>query len=187
VHEFLRSAKTQTWRVLEGRSQSYERAASYRPIIELLRSYFELDTLDPASRVSEKIAATIRELDPAITDVVAPILSLLDVLPSDDPFRALDARERHEQVVGALTHVFLAESERQPLVLVLENLQWVDSETRAFLDSLLDQVPTARIVLIVDYRPEYEHDWAGRSGFNHLPIEPLSPPATDELLRGIAR
>ena len=185
VHEFLRSAKTQTWRVLEGRSQSYERAASYRPIIELLRSYFELDTLDPASRVSEKIAATIRELDPAITDVVAPILSLLDVLPSDDPFRALDARERHEQVVGALTHVFLAESERQPLVLVLENLQWVDSETRAFLDSLLDQVPTARIVLIVDYRPEYEHDWAGRSGFNHLPIEPLSPPATDELLRGV--
>ena len=185
VHEFLRSAKTQTWRVLEGRSQSYERAASYRPIIELLRSYFELDTLDPASRVSEKIAATIRELDPAITDVVAPILSLLDVLPSDDPFRALDARERHEQVVGALTHVFLAESERQPLVLVLENLQWVDSETRAFLDSLLDQVPTARIVLIVDYRPEYEHDWAGRSGFNHLPIEPLSPPATDQLLRGV--
>ena len=185
VHEFLRSAKTQTWRVLEGRSQSYERAASYRPIIELLRSYFELDTLDPASRVSEKIAATIRELDPTLTDVVAPILSLLDVLPSDDPFRALDARERHEQVVGALTHVFLAESERQPLVLVLENLQWVDSETRAFLDSLLDQVPTARIVLIVDYRPEYEHDWAGRSGFNHLPIEPLSPPATDQLLRGV--
>src|SRR5262249_16595002 len=89
VREFLRSATTKAWRVLEARSQSYERAASYRPIIELLRSYFELDALDPASRVAEKVAATFRELDPSLTDVLAPILSLLDVLPSDDPFRAL--------------------------------------------------------------------------------------------------
>src|SRR5437870_11242869 len=98
LYEFLRSAKTQTWRILQGRSHSYERAASYRPIIELLRVYFELDALDPASRVIEKVAATIRDLDPGLGDTVAPLLSLLDVLPSDDPFRGLDARERHERV-----------------------------------------------------------------------------------------
>src|SRR5437870_8789965 len=98
LYEFLHSAKTQPWRILEGRSHSYERAASYRPIIELLRAYFELDALDPASRVTEKVAATIRDLDPGPGDAVAPLLSLLDVLPSDDPFRGLDARERHERV-----------------------------------------------------------------------------------------
>jgi class 3 adenylate cyclase/tetratricopeptide (TPR) repeat protein len=183
IHEFLRSAKTQTWRILEGRSHSYERAASYRPIIELLRSYFELDALDPASRVAEKIAAIIRELDPGLGEAVAPTLSLLDALPSDDPFRQLDARERHDRVVDALTHVLLKETERQPLVLVLENLQWVDAETQAFLDSLLDRIPTARLLLLVDYRPGYEHDWAGRAGFNHLEIDALSSAATDELLR----
>ena len=183
IYEFLRSAKTQAWRILEGRSHSYERAASYRPMIELLRSYFELDALDPASRVSEKVAATIRELDPGLGDAVAPILSLLDVLPSDDPFRALDARERHDGVVDALTQVLLKETERQPLVLVLENLQWVDSETQAFLDHLLERIPAARLLLLVDYRPEYEHDWAGRPGFNLLEIDPLSAVATDELLR----
>ena len=183
VHEFLRSAKTQTSRILEGRSRSYERAASYRPIIELLRAYFELDALDPASRVAEKIAASLRELDPGLGDAVAPIVSLLDALPSDDPFRALDARERHDRVVDALTQVLLKEAERQPLVLVLENLQWVDAETQAFLDSLLDRIPTARVLLLVDYRPGYEHDWAGRPGFHHLQIDALSAAATDELSR----
>jgi class 3 adenylate cyclase/tetratricopeptide (TPR) repeat protein len=182
VHEFLRSAKTQTWRILEGRSHSYERAASYRPVIEILRAYFELDALDPASRVTEKVAATIRDLDPALGEAVPPILSLLDALPADDPFRTLDARERHDRVVDALTHVLLKEAERQPLVLVLENLQWVDGETQAFLDRLLDRIPTTRLLLLVDFRPEYEHDWAGRPGFTHLAIDPLSAAATGELL-----
>ena len=185
IHEFLRSAQTQAWRILEGRSHSYERAASYRPIIELLRSYFELDALDPASRVSEKVAATIRDLDPALGDAVAPILSLLDVLPSDDPFRALDARERHAGVVNALTQVLLKEAERRPLVLLLENLQWVDRETQAFLDRLLDRIPTARLLLLVDYRPEYEHEWAGRPGFSLLELDPLSSAGADELLRAL--
>src|SRR5947199_2037685 len=185
LYEFLRSAKTQTWRILEGRSHSYERAASYRPIIELLRVYFELDALDPASRVIEKVAATIRDLDPGLGDTVAPLLSLLDVLPSDDPFRGLDARERHERVVDALTHVILKETERRPLVLVLENLQWADAETQAFLDNLLDRIPTARLLLLVEHRPEFEHDWAGRPGFNRVEIDPLSAAATDELLRAL--
>jgi class 3 adenylate cyclase/tetratricopeptide (TPR) repeat protein len=185
VHEFLRSAKTQTWRVLTGRSHSYERAASYRPIIELLRAYFELDALDPASRVAEKIGASLRELDPSLGEAVAPLVSLLDALPSDDPFRALDARERHDRVIDALTQVLLKETERQPLVLVLENLQWVDGETQAFLDSLLDRIPTARLLLIVDYRPGYDHEWVGCPGFNLIELDPLSAAATDELLQAL--
>src|SRR5262249_56268812 len=117
-------------------------------------------------RVDEKIAASLRELDPGLGDAVAPIVSLLDALPSDDPFRALDARERHDRVVDALTQVLLKEAERQPLVLVLENLQWIDAETQAFLDSLLDRIPTARVLLLVDYRPGYEHDSAAQPGFH---------------------
>src|SRR5262249_8594739 len=135
------------------------------------------------SRVAEKIAASLRELDPGLADAAAPLVSLLDALPSDDPFRALDARERHDRVVDALTHVLLKEAERQPLVLVLENLQWVDSETQAFLDNLLDQIAAARVLLVVEYRPGYEHPWTGRSGFHHLELDPLSSATSDELLR----
>src|SRR5262249_59645212 len=158
--------KVRRGHVVWGCAIAYERPASYRPLIELLRAYFELDALDPASRVAEKIAASLRELDPGLGDAVAPIVSLLDALPSDDPFRALDARERHDRVVDALTQVLLKEAERQPLVLVLENLQWIDAETQAFLDSLLDRIPTARVLLLVDYRPGYEHDSAAQPGFH---------------------
>jgi predicted ATPase len=77
----------------------------------------------------------------------------------------------------------LKETERQPLVIVLENLQWVDNETQAFLDSLLDRIPAARLLLLVDYRSEYEHDWAGRPGYTQIDLDPLSTAATDELLR----
>ncbi len=183
LYEFLRSAKIQAWRILEGRALSYERAASYLPIIEMLRTYFELDARDPASRVAERVTATVRNLDAGLGDAIAPILSLLDALPADDPFRALDARERRGRVLDALTQVIMKESERQPLVLVLENLQWVDAETQAFLDTLLDRLVTARLLLLVDYRPDYEHGWTSRPGFTELPIDPLSPAGADELLR----
>ncbi|PYN75118.1 MAG: hypothetical protein DMD96_29030 [Candidatus Rokuibacteriota bacterium] len=183
IHEFVRSAKTQAWRILEGRSLSYERAASYLPIIELLRAYFEVDARDPVSRVAEKVAAALRDLDPELGDASAPILSLLDALPSDDPFRVLDARERRDRVVDTLTQVIVKESARQPLMLVLENLQWVDIETQAFLGTLLDRLPTARLLLLVACRPEFEHDWTDRPGFTTLPIDPLPPAGTDELLR----
>ena len=183
VYEFLRSAKTQSWRVLDGRALSYERAASYLPIIEILRTYFELDASDPASRVAERVAATIRDLDPGLADATAPILSLLDALPSDDLFRTLDAHERREHVLEALVRLIVRESQRQPLVLVLENLQWIDPETQALLDTLLERVGSARLLLLIDYRPDYEHGWANRPGFTELRIDSLPRADADELLR----
>jgi class 3 adenylate cyclase/tetratricopeptide (TPR) repeat protein len=183
VYEFLRSAKTQSWRVLDGRALSYERAASYLPIVEMLRTYFEVDARDPASRVAERVAATLRDLDPGLADAIAPILSLLDALPPDDAFRALDAHERREHVLEALVRLIVRESERQPLVLLLENLQWIDAETQALLDTLLERMGSARLLLLVDYRPDYEHGWANRPGFTELRIDSLPQADADELLR----
>jgi predicted ATPase/class 3 adenylate cyclase len=185
VHELLRSLKAQSWRVLEGRAFAYERAAAYLPVIELLRPYFELDARDPASRVAEKVTTALRDLDAELGDAVAPILSLLDALPPDDPFRAFDARERRQRVLNALTQVLVKESDRQPLLLVFENLQWIDPETQAFLDTFLDRLGAARILLVVDFRPEYEHDWTERPGFSQIDVDPLPPDALDELLRAL--
>jgi class 3 adenylate cyclase/tetratricopeptide (TPR) repeat protein len=185
VYEFLRSPRTGTWRILEGRSLSYERAASYLPVIELLRTYFELDALDPVARVAEKVITMVRELDPGLEDAVAPILSLLDALPLDDPFRSLNARERRGRVLDALTQLMLKESDRQPLMLVLEDLQWVDTETQAFLDALFEKLSIARLLLLLDYRPEHQLGWEGQPGFTRLPLEPLGPADADALLRAL--
>ncbi|MEK7714631.1 MAG: adenylate/guanylate cyclase domain-containing protein, partial [candidate division NC10 bacterium] len=144
LYELVQSPETREWRVLESSPLSYEKASSYLPIIELLREYLELDDRDEADEITRKVVKKIGALDPDLDDAVAPILSLLDALPVDDPFRALDARERRHRVLDALTRLLLRESDRQPLLLVFENLQWIDAETQAVLDSLLERVGTAR-------------------------------------------
>ena len=184
VYEFVTSQLTQEWRVLESSSLSYENSA-WAPVIELLRTYFELDDRhtapEVAAKVSDKILALDRELGPA----TPAILSLLDALPADHPWHALDPRERRRRVLDALTRLVVKESDQRPLVLVLENLQWVDTETQAFLDALLERVEASRLLLLVDYRPEFAHAWGSQPGFNEVPVPLLSREAAEELLRAL--
>ncbi|HKB27119.1 MAG TPA: adenylate/guanylate cyclase domain-containing protein [Methylomirabilota bacterium] len=185
VYELVQSSDTRDWRVLESSSVLYEQMTSYLPIIELLRKHFELDDADGTLETARKAAAKLLGLDSELDDAVAPILSLLDALPEDDPFRALDARERRRRILDALTRMILRESDRQPLLLVFENLQWADAETQAVLDSLLERVLGARLMLLLDYRPEFEHDWRSRPGFSEVAIAPLEPASAEELLQAL--
>src|SRR5438067_2038868 len=185
VFELVQSLGIRDWRVLESTSLSYERTTSYLPIIELLRKYFELDEAGTSPETARRVAAKLRGLDAGLDEEVAPILSLLDALPEDDPFRALDARERRRRVLDALARVFLKEGDRQPLLLVFENLQWADAETRAVLDGLLERVPSSRLMLVLDYRPEFDHEWRRHPAFSELALAPLEPASVEELLQDL--
>jgi tetratricopeptide (TPR) repeat protein len=125
----------------------------------------------------------MRALDSRLEGHIAPILSLLGALPDSDGFRLLDARDRKQRLLSAQTRLLLAQSECGPLVLVFENLQWIDEESRAFLDALMAQLPRSRLLLVMNYRSEFEHDWKGREGFSEMSLEPLSPAGAHELLR----
>jgi class 3 adenylate cyclase/tetratricopeptide (TPR) repeat protein len=185
VFEFINSSQAQAWPVLGSSALSYEKVASWSPLIDILRSYFEATGREAPEELSAHVAAKIRGLGAELEEEIAPILSLLDALPLHDPFRLLEGRERRQRLLDALTRVFLAESERQPLVLVLENLQWIDGESRAFLDTLIEQLPSARVLLLVNYRPEFEHDWRGKPCFTELWLEPLKAAAARELLAAL--
>jgi class 3 adenylate cyclase/tetratricopeptide (TPR) repeat protein len=182
VYEFVRSQLTEGWRVLESSSLSYEKSAAWAPVIELLKTYFELDDRDAAQEVAAKVSGKIMVLDQELGPSIPAILALLDALPVDDPWHALDSRERRQRVLDALTRLVLKESDRQPLVLVFENLQWVDTETQAFLNALLERVPAARLLLLVDYRPEFVPAWGSRPGFNEVRVPVLSGEAAEEFL-----
>ena len=159
VYEFLHSPRTRDWLVLEGASVSYGKATPYFPVIDLFRRYFHIKEHDDAPMVRAKVTGHLLTLDEALHETIPAFLSLLDALPEDSPFRTLDPLQRRQRTREALKQVLLRESQVQPLLLVFEDLHWIDSETQALLDGLVESLSTARLLLFVDYRPEYRHGW----------------------------
>jgi class 3 adenylate cyclase len=113
-HEFVRSHRTQGWLVLESTSASYGKATTYLPTIELLRAYCRIEARDDPRTVKTKVTGTLLALDRTLGDAIAPVLALLDVLPADDPFLALDPTHRRQRTLGAIKRMLLRESQAQP-------------------------------------------------------------------------
>jgi class 3 adenylate cyclase/tetratricopeptide (TPR) repeat protein len=203
VHEFTRHQLPAGWLELQGASVSYGKATPYFPVIELLRSYFEIVEGDRTETIREKITERVLSLDQMRTPMVPPILALLGVLPNGKEagppnqrpkdqrqdvvesikrFHDMEPPERRRYTLDALKRLFVCESQRQTLLLVFEDLHWIDNETQAFLDGLVDSLPMSRILLIVNYRPGYTHSWADKSYYTQLRVEPLQFPVAEELL-----
>ena len=184
-HEFIRSHRTRGWLVLESTSMSYGKATAYLPVLDLLRGYFRIEPRDDTRTIREKVAGKVLMLDRALDDVVPPVLALLDGLPEDSPFGALDPQQRRQLTLQALKRLVIRESRIQPLLLIFEDLHWIDSETQAFLDGLVESLPTSPVLLLVNYRPEYRHDWGSRTYYRQLRIDPLGPESAEVLLASL--
>ncbi len=154
LHEFIHSYHTHGWLVLEASSVSYGKATPFLPVADLLRAYFRVEDRDDARNVRAKTMGTLLTLDRALEDAVPAITWLLDALEPDDPFLALEPAQRRQRAVEAVKRLFLRESRVQPLLLVFEDLHWIDAETQAVLDSLVGSLPTAPVLVAVNYRPE---------------------------------
>ncbi len=181
-YEFVHSHHVRDWLILEAGSVSYGKATPYLPLADLLRSYFKIDARDDTRGIRVKVTGGLLTLDEALKDTVPVALWLLDALPEDSPFLALEPAERRRQTLAAIKRILLRENQVHFLMLVFEDLHWIDSETQAFLDSLVDSVPASRILLAVNYRPEYRHGWANKTYYCQLRIDPLPPESAEDLL-----
>src|SRR5262245_9791610 len=182
VYEFTRSPRSQDWLVLETRAVSYLASTPYLPVIDLLKSYFQIEDVAEVPAIRDAATRKILGLDERLKDAVPPVLLLLDALPEDDAFRALDPARRRAHTLDALKRLFLRESRRTPVMLVFENLHWIDRETQAFLDGLVESLPTANLLLLVSYRPEYQHAWGSKTYYTQLPVDPLASESAEALL-----
>ena len=185
VYEFVHSHRTQGWLVLESASVSYGKATPYFPVLDLLRRYCHLEDGDDSRTIRAKVTGQVLTLDAALQEAIPALLSLLDALPDDSPFLKLDPPQRRQRTLDALKRVLLRESQVQPLVLVFEDLHWIDTETQALLDSLVESLPTARVLLLVNYRPEYQHGWGSKTYYTQLRLDPLPPASANELLQAL--
>jgi len=182
VYECVHSYRTQGWLVLESASVSYGKATPYFPVLDLLKRYCHIEERDDSRTIRAKVIGQVLTLDATLQDTVPALLALLDALPDNDPFLRLDPPQRRQRTLEALTRVLLRESQGQPLLLVFEDLHWIDTETQALLDRLVDSLPTTRLLLLVNYRPEYRHGWGSKTYYAQLRLDPLPPASAEELL-----
>jgi tetratricopeptide (TPR) repeat protein len=173
ILEVLRAAVADGWRALDGACVSYGTPTPYLPVRAVLVRYFQVEDADDARRIREKVAAGLLALDPALATAVSPILALGNVASEDAAWAALEPSERRQRIFRAVRDVLLEESERAPVMLVVENLHWADSETQALLDYLAEQLRRARALIVVSARPEYLHDWPAGAAVTAVPLEPL--------------
>jgi predicted ATPase/class 3 adenylate cyclase len=181
--EFTHSHRVEGCLVLEAASVSYGKATSYLPVIELLRGYFQIEGWDDKRKVREKVTGKLLALDRALEPSLPALLALLEVPIDDDDWARLEPPERRRRTLDGVRHLLLRESQVQPLVVVFEDLHWIDAETQAVLDSLVESLPGARLLLLVNYRPEYRHGWGNKTYYTQLRVDPLAPTSAEELLR----
>jgi class 3 adenylate cyclase/tetratricopeptide (TPR) repeat protein len=182
VWEVTHSHRVHGWLVLQAGSVSYGKATSYLPVIDLLKGYFAIEDRDGPRAVQEKVTGKLLTLDRALEASLPALLSLLDV-PTDDPqWPTLDPPQRRRRTLDALKRLLLRESQQQPLLVVFEDLHWIDSETQALLDALVEGLPAARMCLLVNYRPEYQPPWGSRTSYTQLRLDSLPPDRAEALL-----
>jgi class 3 adenylate cyclase/tetratricopeptide (TPR) repeat protein len=182
-HEFIHSHRTRDWLVLESGSVSHGKATSYLPLVDLLKHYFMVDGADDPRRIREKITGKLLTLDDSLRPTLPAFLALLDV-PVDDPaWLESDPAQRRRRIIEASRAVLLREAELQPTILVFEDLHWMDSESLVFIDSLIESLPKAPILLLLNFRLEFRDGWSGKSYYTRIRIDPLQPQGASELLQ----
>ncbi|MGH7932834.1 MAG: ATP-binding protein, partial [Candidatus Binataceae bacterium] len=167
---------------LEVPSEPHGRTLSYMPVIELLKDFFEIVDQDDERQRREKVLAGLLALGRGSESSAPYLLALLGVSQADNIVTRMDEQIKRRRTLDAVSHLFLSKSLEQPLVVILEDLHRIDLETQALLDLLVDSIPAARILLLVNYRPEYQHQWGDRSCYSELRLDPMNQESANELL-----
>jgi predicted ATPase len=173
------------WMVLEAFSVSYGKASAYLPVIELLREYFEIVDQDDERKRREKVNGKVLTLDRSLEDVVPYLFALLGISGSEDTLGEMDGQTRRRRTLEGIKRLLLRESLNQPLLVIFEDLHWIDSESQALLNLLADGIASAHVLLLVNYRPEYRHEWGGKTYYTQLRLDPLGRDSADEMLSAL--
>ena len=184
LFEFIAVSRS-GWMVLEAISVSHGQASAFLPLIDLLYTYFEISSEDDARKRREKINGKVLTLDRSLEDTLQYLYGLLGIADEDNQLAEINAQTRKRRALDAVKRILLRESLNRPLIVVFEDLHWIDSESQAFLNLLADSIGTARILLLVNYRPEFRHEWGNKTYYTQLRLDPLGKESADEMLTAL--
>ncbi|MGO9263478.1 MAG: AAA family ATPase, partial [Candidatus Binataceae bacterium] len=171
-HEF-KVAIPPTCKVLEAYSVSHGKASPWLPVLELLRGYFGIQDADDAAARRAKVRDGVTALDPALEDGLPYLFGLLGIVEGPDPIAQMDPQIKRQRTLDAIKRIILRASLKQPVVVIFEDLHWIDAQTQALLDVLANSIASSRVLLLCNYRPEYRHEWTNKSYYAQLRLDPL--------------
>ena len=182
--EFKASSQS-GWLLLETFSVSHGKASAYLPVIDLLHSYFKIAGEDDARARREKVNGKVLTLDRSLEDAIPHLFALLGIAEAIDPLAQMDPQIRKRRTLDTIKRLLLRESLNQPLMLIFEDLHWIDEATQELLNLLADSIGTAKILLLVNYRPEYSHSWGSKTYYTQLRLDPLGKESAGEMLSAL--
>lgn len=183
-HEF-RLLSEQACLVLETFCQAHGRGSAYLPLIEVLRNYFDIQPQADERTLHEKVAGRVVALDRELEDGLPYVLALLGHAEFVTALQHMDPTIRQQRSFDAVKRLLLRESRNQTVLLIVEDLQWIDDETQKFLDVLADSIATSAVVLLTNYRPGYRHDWGGKTYYSQLRLDALGVEDAQELIAAL--
>jgi class 3 adenylate cyclase/tetratricopeptide (TPR) repeat protein len=174
LYEFRKAVSNEEVTFLEGRCFSYSRGFAYHPVIDILKSNFNIQEGDRDSEIREKAKEGLKILGVDEPSTLPYLLELLSVKESGIDKIPMSPEERKVRIIEALNRIVLKGSELRPLIMAIEDLHWSDKSSEESLKDLLDNIAGARVFLIFTYRPEFVHTWAGKSYHSQVNLNRLS-------------
>jgi class 3 adenylate cyclase/tetratricopeptide (TPR) repeat protein len=173
------------WMVLETFSISHGKASAYLPVLDLLHGYFKITAEDDQRTRREKLTGRLLALDRSLEDTLPYLFSLLGIVEGADPLAQMDGQVKKRRTLEAIKRIVLRESLNQPLMVMFEDLHWIDEQTQDLLNLLFDSIATAKILLLINYRPEYTHQWGNKTYYTQLRLDPLRRESAEEMLTAL--
>ena len=180
-----RDAGPTNWMVLETFSISHGKASAYLPVLDLLQGYFKIAGEDDQRTRRAKVTGNVLTLDRSLEDTLPYLFSLLGIVEGTDPLAQMDGQLKKRRTLEASKRILLRESLNQPLMVIFEDLHWIDEATQEFLNLLADSLGTAKLLLLVNYRPEYSHKWNSKTYYTQLRLDPLGKESAEEMLSAL--
>lgn len=170
---------------LEGRCLQYGGSMAYLPVLDILRSYFDIKEGDREFLIKKKMEDKIIDLDVKLKNVIPPFQSLLSLKVDDEGFSKLEPKEKRERTFEALRDLMIRVSQEKPLILTIEDLHWTDKTSEEFLGYLIGWLANTPIMLLLLYRPEYTHPWGSKSYYTKVGLDQLGTNSSSKLIKAI--
>lgn len=185
IHEIVSSDLAKDCTVLVGGAAPYGQTIAYNALSGMIRHFFGIGESFTASEVIKRVHGRLIALEPGLESLTRPLASILVGGDIDAEWAALEPEARRRQVMEACRRLVAFATQRRPLIAVLEDLHWIDGESEAVIEAMIDSLPAMRLLMVLSYRPEYQPRWSGRPGCTQTRLLPLTQAEIDAFLQTV--